>query len=254
MNKQKLVRFIDKYYLKGLIQSVVFNSNSKQQKLDTRFVSDDKTLLGLVEMEKVTDFEDATLGIYTTEQLLSLLGVLDDDIKVELLTSAETSYAVKITESASTVSTNYMLSDPSIINQPPKIQNLPEYELEIDITPTVRTKFIAGKSALPDITTFTILTSADTGVGADKEFSSTKLIIGYASNSTNRVTIPVITPKFSQLDNISFNAEYFSKILEVNKECESATLKVSSEGLAEIIFKVDDYTSTYWLVAAAEAD
>ena len=106
MNKQKLVRFIDKYYLKGLIQSVVFNSNSKQQKLDTRFVSDDKTLLGLVEMEKVTDFEDATLGIYTTEQLLSLLGVLDDDIKVELLTSAETSYAVKITESASTVSTN----------------------------------------------------------------------------------------------------------------------------------------------------
>ena len=50
MNKQKLVRFIDKYYLKGLIQSVVFNSNSKQQKLDTRFVSDDKTLLGLVEM------------------------------------------------------------------------------------------------------------------------------------------------------------------------------------------------------------
>ena len=67
MNKQKLVRFINKYYLKGLVQSVILNSNSEQQKLNTRFVSDDKTLLGLVEMDK-WNFEDATIGIYTTEK------------------------------------------------------------------------------------------------------------------------------------------------------------------------------------------
>ena len=242
MNKQKLVRFINKYYLKGLVQSVILNSNSEQQKLNTRFVSDDKTLLGLVEMDK-WNFEDATIGIYTTEQLLSLLGVLDEDINVSILKADEKAFAIKINDSISAV--NYMLSDPSIINDPPSIQNIPDFELEIDVTPTLSEKFRAGKSALTDVTTFTVVTSS-----SDK----TNLIIGYSSVNTNRVNIPVNTSKFSQIDNVSFNAEYFCSILEVNKECESATLKVSSEGLAKIIFKVDDYTSTYWLVATTEVD
>ena len=46
MNKQKLVRFINKYYLNGIADSVVLKSNAIDQKLSTRFVSSDKTLLG----------------------------------------------------------------------------------------------------------------------------------------------------------------------------------------------------------------
>jgi hypothetical protein len=241
MNKQKLVRFINKYYLNGLAQSVILNSKSEQQKLTTKFVSSDKTLLGVVEMDK-WDFQNATIGIYTTEQLLRLLSVLDEDIKVDLQKSEDKAFSIKITDSTSSVS--YMLSDPSIINDPPQLQNIPEFELKIDVTPNLINKFIAGKSALNEVTTFTVIT----------EENKTNLVIGYSSINTNRVNIPVQTSKFSLIDNVSFNADYFKEVLDANKECESATLEISSEGLAKISFKVDDFSTTYWLVATTEVD
>ena len=241
MNKQRLVRFINKYYLNGLAQSVILNSNSEQQKLTTKFVSSDKTLLGLVEMDK-WDFEDATIGIYTTEQLLKLLSVLDEDINVSVTKANDKAFSIKITDSTSSV--NYMLSDPSIINDPPQLQNIPEFELKIDVTPNLMNKFIAGKSALAEVTTFTVVTNE----------TKTNLIIGYSSVNTNRVNIPVQTSKFSPIEKVSFNADYFSNVLLANKECESATLEVSSEGLAKISFKVDDFSTTYWLVATTEVD
>ena len=241
MNKQKLVRFINKYYLNGIADSVVLKSNSSEQKLVTRFVSSDKTLLGIIQMDR-WNFEDANIGVYTTEQLLKLLSVLDEDINVSITKSGDKTISMKISDSLSSV--NYMLSDPSIINEPPQLQNIPNFELSINVTPSVINKFISGKSALQDTTTFTVITDE----------TSTKLVIGYSTVNTNRVTIPVITSEFSQIDKVSFNAEYFSNILVANKECESAFLQISSEGLAKINFKIDDYKSTYWLVATSEAD
>ena len=75
MDKQKLVRFINKYYLGGIGESVLINSSASNQTLTTKFVSGDKNLLGTVEMSKWV-FEDANLGVYNTEQLMKLLGVL----------------------------------------------------------------------------------------------------------------------------------------------------------------------------------
>ena len=241
MNKQKLVRFINKYYLNGIADSVVLKSNSNEQKLYTRFVSNDKTLLGVIQMDS-WNFEDANIGVYTTEQLLRLLSVLDEDISVSLTKSEDKAISLKISDLLSSV--NYMLSDPSIINEPPQLQNIPNFELSINVTPSVINKFISGKSALQDSTTFTVITDE----------TSTKLVIGYSTVNTNRVTIPVVTSEFSHIDNVSFNAEYFSSILVANKECESAFLQVSSQGLAKIIFKIDDYTATYWLVATSDVD
>tara|TARA_R100000008_G_scaffold26112_1_gene14195 strand:+ start:506 stop:1231 length:726 start_codon:yes stop_codon:yes gene_type:complete len=241
MNKQRLVRFINKYYLNGVADSVVLRSESNEQKLGTRFVSSDKTLLGTIIMDK-WNFEDADIGIYTTEQLLKLLSVLDEDIDVSVTKAGDKTISMKISDSVSSV--NYMLSDPSIINEPPQLQNIPNFELSINMTPSVISKFISGKSALQDTSTFTVITDE----------SSTKLVIGYSSVNTNRVTIPVTTSEFSSIDNVSFNADYFSNILVANKECESAFLQVSSEGLAKISFKIDHYTATYWLVATTEAD
>ena len=43
-------------------------------------------------------------------------------------------------------------------------------------------------------------------------------------------------------------------MLHANKECESATLEVSSGGLSRIIFKVDDYEVTYYLVSVTDVD
>ena len=241
MNKQRLARFINKYYLNGTVNSVVLNSKSNSQQLAARFISGDKSLLGELVMDK-WDFEDSDIGIYNTEQLIKLLSVVDEDINISLTKSGDKSIALKVSDSTSSV--NYMLTDTSIINEPPTLKSIPEFELNIDVTPQFINKFIAGKGALGETDNFTILTN---GI-------SVKVVIGYSSVNTNRVTIPVTTTKVSDIENVSFNANIFKEVLSANKECESATLEVSSEGLSRITFKVDDYTSTYYLVAVQDVD
>ena len=239
MNKQKLVRFINKYYLNGTVNSVILNS--KSSKLAARFISGDKTLLGELEMDK-WQFEDSEVGIYSTEQLLKLLSVLDEDINVTINKAGDKSIALKVSDASSSV--NYMLSDISIISKPPQLKSVPNFELKIDVTPNFMNKFISGKSALAETDNFTVITDG----------SETKLVIGYASINTNRVIIPVTTKESSNIDNVSFNANIFKEVLTANKECESATLEVSSEGLSKITFRVDDFSVTYWLVASTDVD
>ena len=53
---------------------------------------------------------------------------------------------------------------------------------------------------------------------------------------------------------VSFNANLFKEVLVANKECSSAILEVSNEGLARVNFKVDDYDSTYFIVAMQDVD
>ena len=86
MNKQKLIRFINKYYLSGTVNSVILNC--KGGKLSTKFVSGDKTLLGELEKDK-WPFEDAEVGVYSTDQFLKLLGVLDEDVNVSINKAGE---------------------------------------------------------------------------------------------------------------------------------------------------------------------
>ena len=242
MNKQRLGRFISKYYLNGTVNSVVLNSKSNSQQLTTRFISGDKSLLGELVMDK-WDFEDSDIGIYNMEQLIKLLSVVDDDINLSLTKAGDESIALKVSDSTSSV--NYMLTDTSIINEPPTLKTIPDtFELDIDVTPQFISKFIAGKGALGETDNFTVIS----------DDSSVKVIIGYSSVNTNRVTIPVTTTRVSNIDNLSFNANIFKEVLSANKECESASLEISSEGLARITFNVDDYKSTYYMVSAQDVD
>ena len=43
-------------------------------------------------------------------------------------------------------------------------------------------------------------------------------------------------------------------MLVANKDCTSAVLEVSNEGLAKVNFKIDDYDSTYYIVAMKDVD
>ena len=241
MNKSKLVSFINKYYLNGTVNSVVLKSNSDKKQLSARFISGDKNLLGELSMDN-WDFETSEIGIYSTDQLLKLLGVLDDDIRVHLTKAGDKAISLSVSDSNSAV--NYMLSDTSIINEPPKMKTIPDFDLEINVTPQVINKFISGKSALAEEEYFTVITDGN----------NTKLVIGYASVNTNRVTIPVTTNKSSDIKNISFNANLFKEVLTANKDCESATLYVSDEGLSKITFNIDDYSATYYLVASGDSN
>ena len=106
------------------------------------------------------------------------------------------------------------------------------------------TAFIKGKYALTDVDLFTVI----------NDTKGTKVDIGYSSTNTNRVNIPVDVTKQNLTDSVTFNANLFKEVLVANKECTSAVLEVSNDGLARVNFKIDEYDSTYYIVAMTDVD
>jgi len=239
MQKTKLNKFIQKYNLGGNVNSVKWRSDG--DKLSTTFVTPDKSLLGTVNVDKFK-FEDAELGVYQTDLLKNLLGVLDDDLSLTLSRFGDKAVALKAKNGS--VSVDYVLSDLSVIADPPELKRLPEFDTHIKLDSKFIETFIKGKSALSDVDTFTII----------KTDTDLEVVIGYSSTNTNRVNIPVDTVIEDLTDSVTFNANLFKEVLVANKECTSAVLEVSNEGLARVNFKVDDYDSTYYVVAMTEVD
>tara|TARA_Y100000310_G_scaffold167151_1_gene166927 strand:- start:2695 stop:3414 length:720 start_codon:yes stop_codon:yes gene_type:complete len=234
MQKIKLNKFIQKYNLGGNVNSVKWTS--KDNKLSTTFVTPDKSLMGKVSVDNFK-FDEGYVGIYTTDQLEKLLNVLSGDITLDVSRSGDKAYLLKIKDGL--VSIDYTLSDLSVIPDPPTLKRVPDFETNIKVDSNFIGTFIKGKSALPDADTFTIV----------NKNGDTQVIIGYSTINTNRVNIPVSTTINGLLDNISFNANLFKDILVANKDCTSATLEVSNDGLIRINFKIDDYDSVYYIVA-----
>ena len=120
MNKQNLLRFIQKYSLGGLIESVAWNAEGN--KLMVRFISDDKTLLGEVEYNAFTS-NPMNVGIYTTSLLKNMIGILDNDIALKVDKSGDKSVSLKL--SSEETETSYQLADLGVIPPVPDLKQLP---------------------------------------------------------------------------------------------------------------------------------
>jgi hypothetical protein len=239
MQKSKLDKFIQKYNLGGNVNSVKWKSSGDS--LSTSFVTPDKSLLGSVTVDKFP-FEEAELGVYQTDQLKSLINVLGDDVSLDLTRFGDKAVSLKVKNG--TVSVDYVLSDLSVISEPPKMKRIPDFGTKIKLDSNFISTFIKGKGALNGIDTFSIIKSGD----------GCEIVIGYSSTNTNRVNIPVECTSCDIDDPITFNANLFKEVLVANRECTSAVLEVSTEGLARVNFKIDDYDSTYYVVAMQDVD
>jgi len=122
------------------------------------------------------------------------------------------------------------------------MKKIPDFQTKIKLNSQFIDSFIRGKSALSESDSFTIL----------NKDGSLQVVIGYSSTNTDRVNIPVETETNGLDGKITFNANLFKEVLVANKECTSAVLEVSNDGLARVNFKVDDYDSTYYVVATSE--
>ena len=233
MNKQNLTRFIQKYSLGGIIESVAWKSDA--QTLSVRFISDDKTMLGEVILDKFTEPE-FNVGIYTTSLLKNLLGILDNDISLKVEKANDKAVALKM--SSDSTETSYQLADLGVIPTVPDIKQLPDFSIEIEMSAMMIDKFVKAKGALSDIDTFTVFT----------ENNELKMAIGYSSISTNRVTFTCKKDYSEEVKPISFSAKYLKEILTANKEAAAAKLMVSSDGLSYVNFKIDEFDCKYYLV------
>ena len=123
-------------------------------------------------------------------------------------------------------------------------ERIPDFDTKIKLDTKFIFTFIKGKTALSEADTFSIL---------DND-GKVEVVIGYSSINTNRITIPVDAESSGLKDIISFNADLFKEILTANKECTTAVLEVSNDGLARIVFNVNDFKSVYYLVATQGVD
>ena len=238
MQKIKIDRFIQKYSLNGLVDTVRWQV--KDNVLTTAFVTDNQALMGTIVVENV-NIDNGLMGVYTTEQLQRLLNVLSDDVEIDLVKIDDKCVKIKVSSSVATI--EYPLSDLSVIGTPPTLKTQPDFTTRINVDRKFIDTFIRGKSALSEVSEFTLVRNG-----------SLKLVIGYASTNTNRVTIPLDVVENGLTENVSFNGDWFKEILVANKECSSAVFEISNEGLARINFKVDDFDSTYYLVASQDND
>lgn len=233
MNKVRLNRFIQKYNLAGLIESVAWKTDGST--LTTKFISDDKTLLGEVELANFT-FDNADLGVYTTSNLNRMLSVMGDDVELEVGKVEDKSISLNIKSDKTKV--NYQLAELAVIPAVPDLKSLPDFDIQIELDNAFIDRFIKGKNALSDVDTFTILT----------EKGDLNLVLGYSNVNSNRITYTVHSSYGAEVKPISFSAKYLKEVLVANKDANSAKLQISTQGLAHIAFQIDDFTSKYYLV------
>jgi len=232
MEKQSLNRFVSKYNLAGLVESVKWES--KEGSLTTSFISDDKSVLGSVSMKEF-DGNDTSFGVYDTTKLTKMLSVLGDDVEFSINDIDSKPVSLKFKDGSTSV--NYMLADLSVIPNVPDLKQLPPFNVEIKLDSNFISKFIKAKGAL-DENNFTFTCKDGKG----------QIVLGYSNINTNRINIDVDCTCDGDIEPISFSATYLKEILVANKEATDATLKISSQGLSHIHFEIDNYESNYYLV------
>jgi hypothetical protein len=228
MEKVKFDGFINRYNLGGEVESVMIKSDDTN--LSVRMISDDKTLLGDVTVAE-SEFPNGEFGIYTTSQLKGLLSVLDNNISVEEVTGA-----LKFSDNGTKM--QYMLAAPSVIPAVPDLKALPPFNVNITLDNEFVNKFIKSKGALADADTFTFTCKDNKG----------KIILGYSSINSNRISITVDCKCDGDVQPIAFSAKYLKAILMANKGSSTSSLEISSQGLAKVAFTDGDFVSNYYLV------
>ncbi len=234
IKKQKLVEFIQRYYLAGNTDSVKLTV--KDDEISCTFISDDSNVIGTVVGKNFTNLEDGELGIYTTGQLLKMLSVLDADIDIDQLKNDNKPYSLKLSDDSTSVS--YMLADLAVIKQAPKSKNFPAWDVTIPITKEFSEKFLKAKSGMPEADNFAVISN-----GTD-----TQVVLNYATINTNRITFPVHTSSAKSINTTCFSANIFKEILAANKGSEEFKIEVSQAGIAKVTCSDSQFESIYYLL------
>jgi hypothetical protein len=234
MEKSRLMNFISKYHLNGLVQSVAWSSNGS---LSTRFISDDKSVVGEVQMNTFNGTK-SKIGVYNTDLLVKLLGVLGNDINFNVNLAQDKAFSLTLDDNSTTV--NYMLADMAVIPPTPELKQLPPFQVTIKLTKEFIDKFIRAKGALPEIEHFTLV--------KNQKLNKYQVVLGHSNLNSNRISLDIDCEVSEDIEPISFSAKYFREILAANKDLNGGTLAVSSEGLAKAEFEIDGFESRYFLV------
>ncbi len=243
MKKEKLVNFITKYSLNGLCNQV--KVVSKDKKLYTSFATDQKDLLGFVMMDDIdiknpgdtTLSSDFQFGIFNTSVLTKILSAMSPEVDVKFTEEFGKIVSVQINDNV--LSSQIMLADLDIIENPPTINEIPPTDVQLKISSLFIDQFAKAKNALPDSDTLAFVQNGD----------SVNLVINYAEHNTDKITLKLEKESTEgSIPVMRFNANLVKEIFTANKDCSQGSIQLSSQGLMTITFNGEGYNTKYLLV------
>jgi len=236
MKKNFIVENIEKYFLGGLVGGVVWNLDGS--KVSINFSTETKDAVG--ELSFDLSLPEGQIGIYNTDSLLRLLGITNEDLQLELK-SDNTGIVNKLKISDNKFDLDYNLSDATIIQEVPKVQ-----EVDYDFTFKINDEFISGflkaHNALEKIKDFTLNTAT-----TKQDENVVEIMLGERTKHSNKVKFTEPAEFELPSDIIPFSAIVFREILSANKGIEG-TMSVSNKGLAKIEFTNKESSVKYFVV------
>jgi len=236
MKKNFIVENIEKYFLGGLVGGVVWNLDGS--KVSINFSTETKDAVG--ELSFDLSLPEGKIGIYNTDSLLRLLGITNEDLQLELK-SDNTGIVNKLKISDNKFDLDYNLSDATIIQEVPKVQEV-DYDFTFKINDEFITGFLKAHNALEKIKDFTLNTAT-----TKQDENVVEIMLGERTKHSNKVKFTEPAEFELPSDIIPFSAIVFREILSANKGIEG-TMSVSNKGLAKIEFTNKESSVKYFVV------
>ncbi len=236
MKKNFIVENIEKYFLGGLVGGVVWNLDGS--KVTINFSTETKDAVG--ELSFDLSLPEGRIGIYNTDSLLRLLSITNEDLQLELK-SDNTGIVNKLKISDNKFDLDYNLSDATIIQEVPKVQEV-DYDFTFKINDEFITGFLKAHNALEKIKDFTLNTAT-----TKQDENVVEIMLGERTKHSNKVKFTEPAEFELPSDIIPFSAIVFREILSANKGVEG-TMSVSNKGLAKIEFTNKESSVKYFVV------
>lgn len=242
INKLQLQSIINKYYL-GVNEAVKWEIENNE--LGINFMTPTKDVIGSVSC-KDFQLEDSKLAIYDTKKLNSLISICNGDLLLEL--EKNNAIYTKLKISDLNFNLNYALSDPLLIGKVGEV-TIPEWVVELDLTQEDIDNLIKAKSALSGIDNMLVTTT----INLDNE-DVVEFVFGDESGHNNKITYQVKGKITEQDIKLPFNSDIFKTILHANKDMGGGKLYLSSMGLIQLEFELENIFSRYFIVRKAETE
>lgn len=245
MDIKLLETFIEKYNVGGL-EAVKWTVNSTTKTLSVAAKTEDRNTVVYVDytgFDAIT--EDMEFGVFETKKLKQRLSVFGKSVVLAVNKSGTRVSSIDFSDDE--MEARFVTSDLSVVSSAPTAKALPEFEVEVLIDEKFITNYNKAKKSIPEADKFTLMN--------DKK-GSLKLVLGFSSNNTDRVTMDVqaVDGKKTLAQPLSFQSKVLADILSVNSDSDRAILKVSDNGLSNISFEKDGFKSNYFMVAIPDTD
>jgi len=242
INKLQLQSIINKYYL-GVNEAVKWVIEDNE--LGINFMTPTKDVIGSVSCKNF-QLENSKLAIYDTKKLNSLISICSGDLLLELEKNNAVYTKLKISDL--NFNLNYALSDPLLIGKVGEV-TIPDWVVELDLTSEDIDNLIKAKSALSGIDNMLVTTTTN----LDNE-NVVEFVFGDESGHNNKITYQVKGDIKETDIKLPFNSDIFKTILHANKDMSGGKLYLSSMGLIQMDFELEDISSRYFIVRKAETE